>query len=110
MANVPALTDQEYEAKVAQATRPVVIDFGAEWCGPCKALTPILDEVSQEFAGSVDAYQVDIAVSPEMAARFGIMSVPTLVVVKGGTEVKRSVGLVPKDRLRALFASVSGTE
>jgi thioredoxin 1 len=108
MANVPELTEAEYEAKVTNAEHPVVVDFGAEWCAPCKALAPILEEVAAEFDGQVDVYAVDIGKAPELAAKFGVMSVPTLIAVKNGSEADRSVGLVPKDRLQGFFKTLLG--
>lgn len=95
--------DQNFDAEVIASDIPVLVDFSAVWCGPCKALEPAVKEVASEFAGKLKVVKVDIDVSPSVAARFGIRGVPTVIVVKGGREVKRQVGLVPKPKLVALF-------
>lgn len=93
----------EFESKVMQAQGPVMVDFFATWCGPCKMLAPVLDEVAAEVGGKAAVYKVDIDQSPELAQRFGIMSVPTILVFENG-EVKRStMGAQPKRNLLALL-------
>jgi len=108
MAGINSLTDADFKTKVAKAARPVVLDFGAEWCGPCKALAPIIEDIAGEMADAADFYAVDIAHAPEAAAQYGIMSVPTVVIVKDGEEVDRSVGFLPRSRMSAFIASHVG--
>lgn len=100
---IQTVGDQNFDAEVISSDIPVLVDFSAVWCGPCKALEPAVKEVAGEYAGKLKVVKVDIDDSPGVAARFGIRGVPTVIVVKGGREVKRQVGLVPKPKLVALF-------
>ncbi len=102
--NVITVTDQTFDAEVLNSSTPVLVDFGAVWCGPCKALEPIVGDVANEYLGKLKVVKVDIDDSPGVASRYGIRGVPTVIVVKGGKELKRQVGLVPKPRLVAMFA------
>jgi len=95
--------DHDFDAEVIASNIPVLVDFSAVWCGPCKALEPAVKEIAGEYAGKLKVVKVDIDESPGIATRFGIRGVPTVVVMKGGREVKRQVGLVPKSKLVALF-------
>ncbi|MDP3274230.1 MAG: thioredoxin [Deltaproteobacteria bacterium] len=101
---VLTVTDQTFDSEVTESTVPVLVDFSAVWCGPCKALEPIVKDVAKEFSGRLKVVKVDIDDSPGIASRFGIRGVPTVIVVKGGKEVKRQVGLVPKPKLVQLFS------
>lgn len=100
---IQTVGDQNFDAEVISSDLPVLVDFSAVWCGPCKALEPAVKEVAGEYAGKLKVVKVDIDESPGVAARFAIRGVPTVIVVKGGREVKRQVGLVPKPKLVALF-------
>lgn len=97
------ISSAEFQSKVLQATEPVLVDFFATWCGPCKMLAPTLDAVAAEVAGRAKVYKVDVDQSPDVAARYGVMSVPTLILFKGGQPVKQMVGAQPKPALLALF-------
>jgi len=100
---VSYVTDKTFEQEVIQSATPVLIDFTATWCGPCKALAPIIDQVAGEFSGRLKVVKLDIDNSPEAPARFNIRGVPTVILFKGGKEVARMSGLAPKPRLVALF-------
>lgn len=92
------ITSQEFESKVMQAEGPVMVDFFATWCGPCRMLAPVMDEVAEEAQGAA-VYKVDVDQSPDLAARYGVMGVPAIMVFKGG-ELKQSVvGFQPKQSL-----------
>ncbi len=101
--HVSKVTDENFDAEVLKSDKPVLIDFTATWCGPCKALAPIVEDVAKQYDGKLKVAKLDIDDSPGIATRFGIRGVPTVVVFKGGKEVARQVGLVPKPRLIALF-------
>ena len=97
------ISSAEFQSKVLQATEPVLVDFFATWCGPCKMLAPTLDAVAAEVAGRAKVYKVDVDQSPDVAAQYGVMSVPTLILFTGGQPVKQRVGAQPKPALLALF-------
>lgn len=92
------VTNENFEAEVINSTQPVLVDFWATWCGPCKMLAPTIDEISKENT-DFKVCKVDIDQNPELAQRFGIMSIPTLVVLKNGVEVTRSVGVKQKEEI-----------
>ena len=97
------LTADQFEEKVINARKPVLVDFFATWCGPCKMMAPVLDEVAQEVSDRGAIYKVDVDQSPSLAARFEVMSVPTLVLFENGTPTKRFVGVQSKQTLLNLF-------
>ena len=95
------LTDQTFQAEVNESDLPVVVDFGATWCGPCKRLAPIVEELAKEYEGKVKIAKFDIDSSPQTPAKFGIMSVPTVIFFKSGEVVDKIMGLQPKNALKA---------
>ncbi len=97
MGAAAALTTSEFEQKVVQSSKPVLVDFWAEWCGPCIALGPTIDALAQEYAGKVEVFKVDVDVEGDLAMQFGVMSIPTLIVFKNGQEFDRLVGVQPKE-------------
>jgi thioredoxin 2 len=97
------VTDDDLERIVKETDIPVVVDFYADWCGPCKFMAPIFDEVARERAGRVLFTKLDTDRNPAMAVRFGIRGIPTLIVFSGGREVARQVGAVPKPKLQELL-------
>jgi thioredoxin 1 len=94
-----AVKDSTFEAEVLKADGPVVVDFWAEWCGPCKALSPLVDEVATELEGKVKIVKVNIDESPEAPTKYGVRGIPTLMLFKDGQVVDTRVGGMPKSQL-----------
>jgi thioredoxin 1 len=94
------VTDANFENEVIKSTEPVVVDFFAEWCGPCKAMSPALEQVAQEMAGKVKVVKIDVDQNPEITQKYRIQAMPTLMVFKGGKVAAQQVGaLVQKKKL-----------
>jgi thioredoxin 1 len=102
--SVLKITKENFESEVLKSDKPVLIDFWAQWCGPCRMLSPTVDEVASETPG-VKVGKVNIDEQPELAQAFGVMSIPTLVVVKEGKMVNRTVGVRPKAAILAMLNS-----
>ena len=100
--SVKVITKDNFDAEVLKETKPVLLDFWASWCGPCRMVSPIIDEIANERA-DLKVGKVNVDEQPELAAKFGVMSIPTLIVFKNGEEIDRSVGALPKARLQALL-------
>ncbi len=102
MANLPQVTDSNFQAEVLDATEPVLVDFWAPWCGPCRVVHPILEEISGE-RDDVKIVSLNIDENQETASRYQVMSIPTMIVFKGGQPAKTIVGARPKKRLEQEF-------
>ena len=91
------ITDANFEETVLQSDKPVMVDFWAAWCGPCRMVGPIIDEVSKEYDGKAVVGKLDVDANQEFAAKYGVRNIPTVLVFKGGELVNRQVGVSPKD-------------
>ena len=93
------LKEDTFEQEVLQADTPVLVDFWAEWCAPCKAIAPIIDELSDELADKIKIAKLDVDEAQQLAAKYNVMSIPTMVIFKGGEPVDQLVGALPKDQI-----------
>ena len=96
---VAKASDSSFEADVLKSAEPVLVDFWAEWCGPCRAISPIVDEVAAELQGKLKVVKVNVDENPATAARYGIMSIPTLMIFKNGAMAARQIGALPKAKI-----------
>lgn len=102
------ITNSEFEQQVVAAPRPVLVDFWAEWCNPCRMLSPTVDAIAKEYENRAIVGKVNIDEEPELANRFGVMSIPTLIVFKDGSVAAKSVGVVTKDKIASMLNEALG--
>jgi thioredoxin 1 len=101
MGNAVAVNEESFAKEVLESNIPVLVDFWAEWCGPCRAIAPIVDQLAVEHAGKLKVVKLDVDESGETSIRYGVMNIPTLLLFKGGKVVERWVGVQPKPVLLA---------
>ena len=105
MSDIPKLTEADFETEVLKSSVPVMVDFTAVWCGPCKMLEPVVTQLSQEWGGKVKVVKLDVDDNSILAVQYGVMGVPTLILFVDGKPVQRLSGYQPKDRILSKFSS-----
>ncbi|HEX2025074.1 MAG TPA: thioredoxin [Actinomycetota bacterium] len=108
MAGVPEVGDQEFDREILKSEKPVLVDFWADWCVPCHMVSPVVEEIGRDKAETLKVAKLNVDDNPSATQRYGVMSIPTLILFKGGEEVARVVGAKPKDAiLRELSEHIS---
>lgn len=103
MANVADVSDAQFNQQVLQSGTPTLVDFWAEWCGPCKAIAPIVSEIATAYAGKLNVVKMNIDENPQTPTQFQIKGIPTLILFKDGQMIDQIVGAVPRDRLETML-------
>ena len=101
--SVTNITNDNFDAEVLQAEQPVLVDFWAEWCGPCKAIAPILDQIADEYKGRLNLVKLDVEENQNIAMKYGVRSIPTLMLFKDGLVEVQHVGMLSKEQLNQLL-------
>jgi thioredoxin 1 len=99
MADIAEVGDDNFEAEVLKSTLPVLVDFWAPWCGPCKTIAPVIEEIAKEYAGKLKVTKLNVDDHPATASRYGVRGIPNLIILKGGTVKEQIIGAAPKAKL-----------
>jgi thioredoxin 1 len=103
--NIKQVSDTSFESDVLQSSTPVLVDFWAEWCGPCKMIAPVLEDIARDYAGRLTVAKLDVDANPEVTNKFGIRGIPTLILFKDGKVQAQKVGALSKSQLTAFVDS-----
>ena len=103
MSDLLQVTDQNFSSEVLEAKEPVLVDFWAEWCGPCRAIAPIVEEIAKDYDGRLKVAKLNVDDNPQTAQNYRVMSIPTLLLFKEGKIVDQMIGAVPKERLTSFL-------
>lgn len=106
--NVTTVDQNSFQKTVLDSQKPVLVDFGAPWCAPCRAVAPIVEELANEYNGKAEFAEINVDEAPFIASRYGIMSIPALIIFKGGKPMEHVIGFKPKDQLKKLLDGVLG--
>ena len=97
MANLTSVTSENWEQEVTNSDKPVLVDFWAEWCGPCRMVGPVVEQIAQSYSDKIKVVKLNVDENQEIAMKYGIQSIPSLLIFKNGKEIKRTIGAAPKD-------------
>ncbi|MGE5560981.1 MAG: thioredoxin [Chloroflexota bacterium] len=106
MANIKVVTDATFEQEVLSSSKPVLVDFWATWCGPCRMVAPVVEQIAGEYADRLQVAKLDVDQNPDIAMKYGIMSIPTLMIFKDGKIAQRMVGYMPKETMKKYVDAV----
>ena len=108
MSNALEVNETNFDVEVVKSNTPVLVDFWASWCMPCRMLSPVVDQIAAEFVGSVKVVKVNVDSNPSLAAKFGVRGIPTLIAIKNGEVVDRMVGVQPKNTITSKLNDILG--
>lgn len=98
--SVVKVTDENFKAEVLESEIPVLVDFWAEWCGPCRMVAPVVEAIAEEYAGKLKVAKLNVDENPQTTSQYGIMSIPSLFIFKGGQVIEKMVGYMPKEQMK----------
>lgn len=101
--NIITVDQNSFQKNILESTKPVLVDFWAPWCGPCRAVAPIVEELAKEYSGKVGFAKINVDEAPLLASQYGVMSIPTIMVFKGGKPAEQIIGYKPKNELRKML-------